>query len=183
MPGEKVGPRGVGRHGKAVGLEGVRDRLDLAMRLNVGNEVPEERQTRQRGLAALEGKGHLRIRREGKRLVDDRMGGLGTHARGNRMLAMLCHVVIEAVAAPHVARRGCWLDEEADVFGHNDIVRRGGGCPFFRLCGPPPGGPPGPSSCPHPRVGTQKRGPTPSGSRAPKVSYSFVIQIGEAQAV
>ena len=89
----------------AVGLQRVMDGLIDAVVRDVAGEVPEELEPRQRGFAALERKGDLRILAQAKRAVNKGAHGLGLHHAVTFDLAMRRHVCIETVSAAHVAKR------------------------------------------------------------------------------
>ena len=92
---EELGPLGGDRVG--VGLERVAHVLVGATLVHVAREAPEEVQPRERGLPALEGKGHLRVVPQGKRPVHERADGLRAHPLPHRVRAVVRNVAVEAV--------------------------------------------------------------------------------------
>ena len=98
-----------------VGLDGQVHRLLRAMLIDVGAEGAEEVETRARGLAALEGEGHLGIGTQGEGAVDHRLDRRGVHDAVVGDLAVLRDVGVKAVAAAHVASGASWFDEKRDV--------------------------------------------------------------------
>ena len=99
----------------AVRLNGEVDRLPGAMLVDVGAERPEEIESRTRGFAALERKGHLGIVSKPKSAVDDCLIGCCIHDAMVWRLSMLRHVGVKAVAAPHIAGGTGGFDKKRDV--------------------------------------------------------------------
>ncbi len=89
--------------------------LALAALLHPSDEGAEEIQTRERGLAALEGEGYVGVRGDGEGSLSDRIGDITTHDAGAALLAMSGNVAVKAIPATHVAGARRRFNQEADM--------------------------------------------------------------------
>ena len=99
----------------AVRLQRPAHLLTIAALLHPSDEGAEEIQTRERGLAALEGEGYVGVRGDGEGSLYDRIGDIPTHDAGAALLAMRGNVAVKAIPAPHVAGARRRFDQEADM--------------------------------------------------------------------
>ena len=99
----------------AVRLQRPAHLLALAALLHPSDEGAEEIQTRERGLAALEGEGYVGVRGDGEGSLYDRIGDIPIHDAGAALLAMRGNVAVKAIPATHVAGARRRFNQEADM--------------------------------------------------------------------
>ena len=100
--------------------------------LHPSDEGAEEIQTCERGLAALEGEGHVGVRGDGEGSLYDRIGDIPIHDAGAALLAMRGNVAVKAIPATHVAGARRRFNQEADMLRAHGTRPLSTGSPSLR---------------------------------------------------